>query len=553
MEFRTPPLTPTKGGRRRGSFGADRGSFDISNIMSGSMHMNSPSRKKANIGNAALASNNLFIDTSINGNYMGSVLTSPSSKGSFSGDDSYLLSPKRTNSGGGMDRFIPNRNDMDFDAINSVLMKHINDENEVESSSNGTPSTPTQNKYTKRVSSLKPRQFGDKLMSYSETKKSSIQSPMNRSSRSSILDYPDIANSPQASNQGPRSLPTGPSRILDAPDLVDDYYLNLLSWSKHNIIAVALRNSVYLWNANDGGIEQLCSLEGPDDCITSLNWSEKDNTLAVGTNTNVVELWDTSRGARIRKLNGHSSRVSSLSWNNSLISSGGRDSVILNHDIRIRNHVQFKYAGHQQEVCGLAWSPDGNTLASGGNENLLCLWDLQMSARNAAPVTYAPRCSISQHQAAVKALAWCPFQRNTLASGGGTADRTIRIWNTSTGSNLKCVDTGSQVCAIQWSETYKELVSSHGFSDNQLCLWKYPTMSKIREFRGHNSRVLHMSLSPDGSTIVSAGADETIRFWEIFGGSTGASTRSPGFKSPTFKSSMGTCNSNINPSGFSLR
>jgi cell division cycle protein 20 (cofactor of APC complex) len=490
-----------------------------------------------------------------NGNYMSGVLTSPSSKGSFSGDEgAYYLSPKRENSSNSVDRFIPNRNDMDFDAINSALMNHINNENQAEVTFNGTPTTPTQNKYTKRVCSLKPRQFGDKLMSYSETKKSGVNSPMSASRRSSILDYPDMSSSPQSSNQGPRSLPTGPSRILDAPDLVDDYYLNLLSWSKHNIIAVALRNAVYLWNANDGGIEQLCALDGPDDCITSLNWSDKDNTLAIGTNTNVVELWDTSRGTRTRRLNGHTSRVSSLSWNNSLVSSGGRDSVILNHDVRIRNHVQFKYAGHQQEVCGLAWSPDGNTLASGGNENLLCLWDLQMSARNAAPVTYAPRCSISQHHAAVKALSWCPFQRNTLASGGGTADRTIRIWNSSTGSNLKCVDTGSQVCAIQWSETYKELVSSHGFSDNQLCLWKYPTMTKVREFRGHNSRVLHMASSPDGSTIVSAGADETIRFWEIFGGTNnGSSARSPGFKSPAFKSSMGTSNSNINPSGFSLR
>ena len=45
---------------------------------------------------------------------------------------------------------------------------------------------------------------------------------------------------------------------------------------------------------------------------------------------------------------------------------------------------------------------------------------------------------------------------------------------------------------------------------------------QVREFRGHNARVLHMSLSPDGTTIVSAGADESIRFWEIFGGSTKA-------------------------------
>ncbi|CAM9583145.1 unnamed protein product, partial [Laminaria digitata] len=44
------------------------------------------------------------------------------------------------------------------------------------------------------------------------------------------------------------------------------------------------------------------------------------------------------------------------------------------------------------------------------------------------------------------------------------------------------------VCALQWSRHNKELVSSHGFSENQLSLWKYPNMLKIKEFRGHTSR-----------------------------------------------------------------
>ena len=90
-----------------------------------------------------------------------------------------------------------------------------------------------------------------------------------------------------------------------------------------------------------------------------------------------------------------------------------------------------------------------------------------------APPAYSPRVMLHDHIAAVKAIAWCPWQRHTLATGGGTADRTIRIWNASLGTNIKTVDTGSQVCAIQWSDCYKELISSHGFSDNQLILWKY--------------------------------------------------------------------------------
>jgi cell division cycle protein 20 (cofactor of APC complex) len=61
-----------------------------------------------------------------------------------------------------------------------------------------------------------------------------------------------------------------------------------------------------------------------------------------------------------------------------------------------------------------------------------------------------------------------------LATGGGTADRCIKFWNGSNGALLNSIDTGSQVCALLWSKHEKELLSSHGFSDNQLCIWKYP-------------------------------------------------------------------------------
>ncbi len=57
---------------------------------------------------------------------------------------------------------------------------------------------------------------------------------------------------------------------------------------------------------------------------------------------------------------------------------------------------------------------------------------------------------------------------------------------------------------------------SHGFADNQLCLWKYPTMARVKELRGHTSRVLHMQTSPDGSMVCTGAADETLRFWNIF-------------------------------------
>lgn len=97
----------------------------------------------------------------------------------------------------------------------------------------------------------------------------------------------------------------------------------------------------------------------------------------------------------------------------------------------------------------------------------------------------SPIAKLSQHCAAVKALAWSPHQHSLLASGGGTADRTIRFWNTYTLEQLNYIDTGSQVCNLMFSKDVNELVSTHGYSMNQICLWKYPTMEKIGDLYGH--------------------------------------------------------------------
>ena len=121
----------------------------------------------------------------------------------------------------------------------------------------------------------------------------------------------------------------------------------------------------------------------------------------------------------------------------------------------------------------------------------------------------------------MKAVSWCPWQHNVLATAGGTVDRIIRIWNTNNMSEMYMADTGSQVSSIAWNSEFKELVTGHGFSHNQLTIWRYPrnmsdSLMKVADLTGHSSRVLMMATSPDNTTVASVAADETIRLWKIW-------------------------------------
>lgn len=315
-----------------------------------------------------------------------------------------------------------------------------------------------------------------------------------------------------------RTFPSAPERVLDAPGLVDDFYLNVLDWGKRNILAVALGPSVYLWNGKTGSVTELFSL--PDTSyITSLRWIHDGSSIAVGSSLGHVQIWDAEAGKKLRTIvaseGGH--RLASLAWNKHLLSTGSRDGCVGTNDVRLPRPLILNHESHHtgNEVCGLEWSPDGSQLASGGNDNLVQVWDVGQAS---------PRYSFCEHRSAVKALAWCPWKQGLLATGGGSQDRQIRTWNTITGSAVSITHAEAQVSSLVWSRTSHELISTHGSPANAIRVWKVSSSSTsachLTRTTGlesaHASRILHTSLSPDGQTLVTAGADESIKFWRAF-------------------------------------
>ncbi|XP_057438102.1 uncharacterized protein LOC130730177 isoform X2 [Lotus japonicus] len=258
----------------------------------------------------------------------------------------------------------------------------------------------------------------------------------------------------------PRTMPKKEAKVLDAPNIRNDYYSNTMDWGKNNILAVALGSEMYLWNSVNNNVHRLFEATH-NDCPTSVAWSRDAKLFAAGFMHSKLQLWDAETSKPIRVLESHGQRIGTIAWSGDTLTSGSHDKSIINHDVRARRNVISRVKAHGAEVCGLKWSKGGNMLASGGNDNHIYIWE--SSKMNSSSFLHC----FKDHSAAVKALAWCPYDSNVLASGGGTNDRCIKIWNIQKETCIRSIDTTAQ--------------------------------------------------SPDGLTVVSAGADETLRFWDIFG------------------------------------
>ncbi|ONK80386.1 uncharacterized protein A4U43_C01F17100 [Asparagus officinalis] len=384
------------------------------------------------------------------------------------------------------DRFIPDRSAMDFDYAHYALTES---RKEKENNSSATAS-PSKEAYRKLLAEILLNNR-TRILAFKSKPPTPIDGFLSGTTSDPLTSSSHLTKPKQR-----RYISQTAERTLDAPDLVDDYYLNLLDWGSSNVLSIALGNTVYLWNASNGSASELVTIDEDVGPVTSVSWAPDGQHIAVGLNISHIQLWDSTNNRLLRTLKGvHRSRVGSLAWNKNILTTGGMDGKIINNDVRIRSHAIQTYQGHTQEVCGLKWSGSGQQLASGGNDNLLHIWDLSMSSSTPSPNQNQYVHRFEDHMAAVKALAWCPFQSNLLASGGGGSDRCIKFWNTHTGACLNSIDTRSQ-----------------GF-----VLWKYPSMVKMAELTGHTSRVLFMAQSPDGCTVASAAGDETLRFWNVFG------------------------------------
>jgi WD40 repeat protein len=161
--------------------------------------------------------------------------------------------------------------------------------------------------------------------------------------------------------------------------------------------------------------------------------------------------------------------------------------------------------GHTDSVWSVAFSPDGQTLASGGGSTTVRLWRVSDGALLR---------TLKGHRGWVRSVALSP-DGQTLASGGGST--TVRLWRVSDGALLRTLK-GHRgwVRSVAFSPDGQTLASGSG--DNTVRLRRVADGRLLRTLKGHADSVWSVAFSPDGQTLASGSADNTVRLWRVSDG-----------------------------------
>ncbi|KKF92602.1 Transcriptional repressor rco-1 [Ceratocystis platani] len=201
------------------------------------------------------------------------------------------------------------------------------------------------------------------------------------------------------------------------------------------------------------------------------------------------------------------------------LATGAEDKLIRVWDIQNRT-IRNTFSGHEQDIYSLDFARDGRTIASGSGDRTVRLWDIE-SGSNTFILTI---------EDGVTTVAISPDTKYVAA---GSLDKSVRVWDIHQGYLLERLEGPDghkdSVYSVAFSPNGKDLVS--GSLDKTIKMWELNTPRGasnpgpkggrcIKTFEGHRDFVLSVAFTPDGQWVMSGSKDRGVQFWDPRTGST---------------------------------
>jgi transcription initiation factor TFIID subunit 5 len=268
-----------------------------------------------------------------------------------------------------------------------------------------------------------------------------------------------------------------------------------------------------------------------------MDFSSDQKLMAVGTMESYIRVWSldgkplksylpTEQNLKVnnRKLYGHSGPVYSVAFSDGIRNldrniyedtdqpeTGPQLLISCSFDGQVRLWsletwtCLCVYKGHDGPIFRLSWGPHGHYFATGGWDKTVRVWAQDRAS--------AVRLMVG-HDTPISALTWHP-NGAYIFSASDEADKTIRMWSVATGNCVR-IFTGhtDYISALECSPNGRILASAD--TGGNIFIWDVAKAERIKRCRGHGrGGIWSLSFSVESNTLVSGGADQTVRVWDV--------------------------------------
>lgn len=275
--------------------------------------------------------------------------------------------------------------------------------------------------------------------------------------------------------------------------------------------------SMRIWDSTDDQESSVASGHGRR--ATAVAWSPDGKRVASGGDDGNIRVWDAGSRREMLSIKAHYDGkiipqfglIRSIAWSpdGAYVASAGLDGRTSVWEVATSREV-FALPADHGAVWSVAWSPDGTSLAAGSLDGTIRIADNLKGTPTVRVIDAHKGPGRIPERRGVRALAWSP-QGDRLASAGW--DKLVKVWDPVRRTELARMEGhNGAVPGVSWSPDGKQLASAAG--DFLVMTWDAATGQKLQTMRGHNDFVEAVRWSPDGSRLASAGIDNSVRIWD---------------------------------------